>query len=287
MKTKRAKAFASKWLDLSKFDVKRYDACSDLDIVGWSGSLYFRFVVRGVLLGPKNRASDLSDDQGIDLLLQMLAKPIPTTPQKPIWSPAKYRSVYDVSIYDMWTMREYISDWPDAISVCRRLDEQYEKGELTETEESNPGLKSFHSYLLEKKPSAFRSTEPMIHVDLGATDEQIKAQFAEWLNSKRDETRNLRSYIPAKFTQTHFRKWHSHRVLAFIDLTLLAYHLDLTLTDEMVANRLFPDESEVGVTERIRKTVRPLAERLMTPEMIDAMDKQAGFEWNSRKENLA
>jgi hypothetical protein len=51
-------------------------------------------------------------------------------------------------------------------------------------------------------------------------------------------------------------------VLAFIDIELFAYHLDLHLTDEFVGQRLFPQELDLSVGEKVRKTVRPLAKRL-------------------------
>jgi hypothetical protein len=287
-RTKRAKVIARKLVDLSEFDITRYDACAELDATGWACCLHLRYMTRGVLLGPELRAAAEEKgelDRGFTLLLQYLDRPVPSKGmRKPLWSPFKYRSVSDIDIYTIWGGRELFEKLPEATEACSQLDQMiagpesnYEAPPLTHM--------SFHSHVLEKTILDWHHTEPRVFVNLRATDEQIKAQFAGWLQSKRKElaSHGIAPDIPAKFTPATFNSWHKNRVLGFIDLEMFAYHLGLTLTDEMIGSRLFPNELDLGIGDKVRKTVRPLAKWLMTSETIDALDWQSGYDYYSKR----
>lgn len=111
-------------------------------------------------------------------------------------------------------------------------------------------------------------TYPHLIVNLGASDDQLKADFAAWLQTRREH-----SATRARFTPVDFQRWHRHRALAYIDLTLFAGHQQMLLTDQILANHLFPDDP---VADKVRKTVQPLAVELMSPTLIDALEWQTG-----------
>ena len=283
MKTKSSKKLTAEALDTLKFDVTRYDGCGKLDAVGWTQLLFFRSTLRHVLLGPENRASKSdSFDRGLHLLIQMFERPIGKENFTPIWSPFKYKSVRDADLHSIWTGQGWIlRNLPEASKACKKFDEEIEQE--SDNKDVELPYRSFHSHMLEKCPSNVELSEPLVIVNLRATDDQIKVQFAQWLKAKREEIKShdIKREIPERFTKTDFRKWHKHRVLAYIDLDLLAYHMGLSLTDDMIGRRLFPDQLDVDTTERVRKIVKPLANRLMESKFIDALDWHAGHQYFS------
>ena len=120
--------------------------------------------------------------------------------------------------------------------------------------------------------------EAWIFVDLSATDDQLIEDFSKWLARRReaDRKRLVETPPPSCFSEVDFKKWHDHRVLAYIDLELFAAHFDLKLTNELIGSYLFADDLEISPSEKIRKTVRPLAKRLLSSGVIQSLDRQAG-----------
>lgn len=256
----------------------------------WVGrtALYLRALTRTAVLRRENRTQrEAVEDTGLHLLLQFMHHPVGDKEHEPMWSPAKYQAVGDVDIYSMWTTRTLFTDeLHEAASACEERDRQLEEGIDLDADHC-PELvrESFHSHIVEKKACEWLHSTPQIEVSLRATDAQIKEGFAEWLAAKRAEMKAHKSRINPrrrKFSSADYRRWHKNRVLAFIDLELFAHHLELSLTDEFLGDTLFPT-LHIGRSERVRKTVRPLAKWLMTPAIIDALEWQSGSDYAKAK----
>lgn len=265
-----------------EFDIKRYDRCSTLDAMGWISALHVRYVLRQYLDFGKTDRSEEERARCRGWLIGLIESPLPNRRSKPLWSRAKYQSVYDLEVYSAWQMPDAFEEIPDAAKACEERhqnvgDPNYQPSPLV--------YRSLHSLLLERNPQDRTSYRSVIAVvRLGDTDERIKAEFARWLSAKREELRTHNVPQPewSKFTETDFRRWHQHRVLAFIDLQMIAEYMGLQPTDEMVGDYLFPGLD--GVAERVRKTVRPLARDLMKPETLDALDGQASAAYYQAEE---
>ncbi|CAG9269355.1 DUF6387 family protein [Paraburkholderia caribensis] len=95
--------------------------------------------------------------------------------------------------------------------------------------------------------------QPMVHIleDTQCIVENLRAEFGIYDQRK-------------PFDQKSFDRWHQQRVLAYMDLRILARVNGTKLTEHSIGVALFPDEIEINPAERVRRTIRPLAERLLT-----------------------
>lgn len=123
-----------------------------------------------------------------------------------------------------------------------------------------------------KTKSAYGNTA-MLTIDLSATDEQLKKNFSEWLKTQRTITQY--TIREKQFTSKDFEKWINNKVLPYLDLTLIANAEDIQLTQNKLGRLLFPDEYNIDLTERIRRSVKPLAEWLLDKKTVEAIRIQA------------
>lgn len=108
-------------------------------------------------------------------------------------------------------------------------------------------------------------------VDFTAPDELLLKHFQEWLK----ETRGLfgTTNPPKEFTKLDLLNWSKKRVLPYLDLTIWAQLTNKKITLTEIGTVLFPDErnGSVNLNDRIRKTVKPLAEQLISETFVKAM----------------
>lgn len=114
-------------------------------------------------------------------------------------------------------------------------------------------------------------------VDISAPDKQLLEDFKTWLK----DTRELvgLSSKPQTFTPADMASWHEKRVLPYIDLTTWAKLKNINITQQQIGIVLFPDDFNISLDSRIRRTVKPLAEELMMPRTIGAICIQAGLHY--------
>lgn len=114
-------------------------------------------------------------------------------------------------------------------------------------------------------------------VDLTKTDDDLKKDFDCWLRTKRRcATLPIEQEKWVRFDKNTFRKWHRYRVLGCIDLELCAEAGGIfdELSDQHIADTLFPG-SEPEQVGKIRRTIRPLAERILSWRTLSALITQA------------
>ena len=71
--------------------------------------------------------------------------------------------------------------------------------------------------------------------------------------------------------KTDFKKWTEYCVLGFIDLTIWSKFENIKITDNIMGQSLFPDEYNVDLAEKIRKTIRPLSQKLLSYPVINTL----------------
>lgn len=81
-------------------------------------------------------------------------------------------------------------------------------------------------------------------VILNATDEQIKKDFAIWLE---EERKRRDSYAPKKnFSEYIINSWYESSVLPYLDLSFWAKTEDVKINQHVLAQAIFPDAYSVG-----------------------------------------
>ena len=77
------------------------------------------------------------------------------------------------------------------------------------------------------------------------------------------------------FTTIDLQRWVKLKVLSYIDLILISSYEGKTLTQNMLGRVLFPDDYDIDVTERIRQSVKPLADSLLDIHTLEAIFSQS------------
>ncbi|EPA0351946.1 DUF6387 family protein [Pseudomonas aeruginosa] len=95
-----------------------------------------------------------------------------------------------------------------------------------------------------------------ILVDLRATDFELKRHFSAWLKEKRKLQENRQSG-----KNKLYQKWARYRLLQYLDLKIWGDENELHIPDRVMAAAITRHNQG---EENIRKTVAPLAKRLMS-----------------------
>jgi hypothetical protein len=110
-------------------------------------------------------------------------------------------------------------------------------------------------------------------IDLSAPDEILVEHFKKYVAQQRASL-NWQSREKT-VSERDFRDWHHLRLLPFLDLTLWSKASGIKLTNIHLANLLFPDEYDVDLVSRVRRTVRPKAENLLSQDILNALETQS------------
>ncbi|GAB3288814.1 DUF6387 family protein [Parahaliea aestuarii] len=241
----------------SEFDVGKYDDCSSLTLVQWSNALVQRWAMQATCRPECIQEVEL--EQYKNAIHSFLANPlwpesINRVPRKWSYRGESYSSVRE----------------PLAADIESRIVD----------------VKDLYAAALGGQSVMFPASlyTPLLEIDLGATDDQLKAEFSSWLERKRQGMDDAPSFM--EFSDSMFRNWHKHRVLAFIDISLYALVCGESIPNHLIGKHLYPDEFNVDTGERVRKVVRPLAKQLLSDSNIAAMGRAAAHGFYSSLEKM-
>ena len=117
-------------------------------------------------------------------------------------------------------------------------------------------------------------TKPLVAIDLNVSDEQLQDDFRRWLKNKRaSDDSNPRSKM---FTENHYKRWVKYQVLAYMDLMIIGLSEGVKLPHFKLGVLLFPDylELDVDLTDRVKQSVKPLANSLLMSENLSVLGGQ-------------
>lgn len=115
--------------------------------------------------------------------------------------------------------------------------------------------------------------------DADVPNELLLAEFKNFLKEREAIKGKLK-----RITDADVNRWVKNRVLAYIDLDLWAIHENVEFFDNVLGQSLFPDEYDVVLPERIRKTIKPLALELMELSTLKALEAEAWLEQHASNE---
>lgn len=253
--------------DTSWFDLKKYEKLSELDLMGWCSQLEFRQYVN----------DHGSDDDNKDYVENWLRR----IKQKPILESyvddrqKTQQELYPFNTYSVWSLSA-MEAWGGGTDS--RLDYVWQACEMENayipTKEQARLVQTPIDFLF-KANGIDKDIYMFNHVvvDLEATDAQIMRDFRHWLT----EYRKAIGYESSKksFTETNLSEWMSNKLLPYIDLTLTAKLERKSITQAEIARLIFPDESNIDLVERLRRTIKPKAEWLIKAATVAAINAQA------------
>lgn len=260
------------------FDLSRYQGTAELSATQWYNVLTWRKSYRAHYLDK-----DPVRPEALSYLVQTLARPLaPAEMMEPSFGKKAWRSVAGMSTYDLLVAADSV-DFPADGRSRRELARMHARSDEEYWESAKAGEESFiETSVLEYhlgRDIGLTDYVP-VSVDLAATDDRILMDFTAWLATARAlvKQHSGKDPPPKRFSQAEFGKWHSNRVLPYIDIRLFSDLLGVPLTQQQIGDLLFPDDLDANVAEKIRKTVIPAATELMSYRVLEALQGQASAE---------
>lgn len=279
-------------LAIQKFDHKKYAGASTLTICDWDALLRARsnYWHRSDAL----ESWELSNGFRVMFVVDLMDDPLrvrlsaDSSPYDP--------TVTDMMLASAWSARKTIGRLADAKRVCELWDAHMNTpGEAIDWASGQDMAESlarmaaedaakekefnavFGSYSGVLESAGIYAGGQFVQVDTSAPDSVILEHFKEWLAHFRsnERERNPRSL---SITDADLRKWAQNRVLAYLDLTLLCKWSGARLPVHMLGNKIFPDISDVDISEKVRKTTAPMAQSLIDDDMLEAIHLLANAE---------
>jgi len=248
--------------DLSWFDLSKYDAVKDFDADEWHTNLLLRQVLKRLQFKSHDLPSYV-----VEILREIQRQPVSIRSFDLI----EWLAVTDATYMDFIRANKNNPNSKDLYNLLGFLLTNEDTGkmgksyELSVHQDRMIDSDGFYSRL----EQVISSSEPILSVDLGFSDEQITNDFNRWLKEKRMQMGNPPR--PKMFTSNDFDKWNSYKILPYLDLTIIASFSDKKLPWQLIGNLLFPDEIEIALNEKIRRTVKPLADSLLEDENLTVL----------------
>lgn len=109
-----------------------------------------------------------------------------------------------------------------------------------------------------------------LSIDIGASEARLMEDFQAFIRAEKVKLK-LSSTPSRKFGRAERKRWHENRVLPYLDLMLWFGLKRVPITQQEIGVLLFPDELNVALSERVRKTLKPLADELMRDQFLYAL----------------
>lgn len=253
---------------LSWFDIRNYDRISSWTVADWAGNLALRYMLKGVL--DRGEASKPETPLS-NILFQILSNPVAVGGRAGGLLSCGKPVVFDRTVIDVYDGIKRLDSevFKDVTVAAEKWYRAFEANEHPEIPALLDG--GFIDLLCERFPSSRYREE--IYVDLNAPDTLLLDDFKAWLAGKR---KTRKSSAPKRLiSSADIQGWCRYRVLAFIDIDLFCHFTDTEISHATLGNILFPEDYDVDLPERIRKVVKPMAERIMNSEFVSSIDEQA------------
>ncbi|MDW3569287.1 DUF6387 family protein [Enterobacter asburiae] len=117
-------------------------------------------------------------------------------------------------------------------------------------------------------------------IDLNTPDDILFESFKNWVKAARELPVFTDSSVPyhlmsAKVIKpSHIKKWRALRILAYLDLKILSMLTNFPITLKQYGDILFFEDFDVDTTEKVRKTLIPLANDVLDYGYLDCMLKK-------------
>lgn len=275
-------------LDVSWFDLKKYDALAKLDLGGW----YTQIKVREKIFHLIASGKEENVFNALKIIKKLQENPIWTSldDAEKEWSvyqndskfkyPFNTHSVYSTPALYMWfnvSTEQLQNIWECCINVI----DEGTGDELQEDLINTP-----YDLLIQQAGIEEGERFTNVVIDLTATDEQILGDFKYWLSKYRKET----GYKSSKnnFGDKNLVEWQKYRVLPYFDLNLFSPVMKClqdfeegiedidgvavkTIYETKIARLIFPDKDDpVGAL----RTTKKKFESLLKDETIKAIEIQ-------------
>lgn len=260
------------------FDIKKYDASVAFSIADWYNNFMFR-ALRRSMFEKHGEYYREELNKTVEYLFEHPIAPVRKLEEGDGYAKNVFRSqVKDQTAFELltgdWTLKAYgdvATVYRDAATVLN--DEMYGDSKYDEAAANAYKVLDVPAWKMLTELGIDLSGEVTVKVDLFASEKKLIDDFKNWLRSIRAALNvpNLES----RFDKSNFERWHRNRILAYLDIILWAKVKGYRLTNQVIGVALFPNEYNVSLAERIRKTVAPDALAACSTPYLEAMLSQA------------
>lgn len=275
------------------FDIRNYDAVATMNLAQWANALNFRYWLTSSRSEVQFIMSELfpTDEDKILALASASQAPHKGWPfecDEPLPEEQERQSVSSVSIDLLGAYWGQITSKGDGAKFKKALEigRTPKQNDLAEkySQLANTTIDEYFLSELKKQQlsddlsvsSHFERTGgfTLAQIDFGATDEQLISDFKKWLANIRSLTKS--ENVSQRFTPAEMEAWHTNKLLPYIDLTIWMKITGAKITQQQLGLVLFPDNFEIILSDRIRKTTKKDADNLLKISTIFAICQQAG-----------
>ena len=300
-------------LDTSWFDLKNYDVSSDMDLFGWERQLSIRKRHYDLMYQTNPHKlfepcfKDGEEQIRVVDIHKKLSDYIGSLKTNPIFkndassfgnsNPLKRPepsfnapSIKSITAMDVWRYGQSLSEFfPELSAKCET---NFYEGMRAQYLNRDEWIKNIQrtdvpfDLLLKEQPDyktyidAY-GVKAIVDIDLRATDEQIKNDFAYWLKEYREATGDQVYNKDAKvlkrtFNDSDCKRWSDDKVLAYLDLTFIAHFYNKEIGSTKIGRLLYPDghDEVLNPHKKVDRTLRDLANWLMEYSTIKAIKAQ-------------
>lgn len=178
-------------------------------------------------------------------------------------------ALQSLSVLDLFEIRDAIAADGPYLKHYRNFERDLEK-----SSPGGPGV-SPHDKLEESVRKALNPDNYWLHnaafvvVDLDATNETLVKRFHAWLKQIRDAEKER--FRIRRYSMKDSRAWFDSGVLQFLDLSHWAKTQRVRIPDWLMGEVIFPSNRTINVSEAVRKTTRPLAERILSHAFVGGL----------------
>lgn len=252
----------------SWFDLKNYESLSNLTIEQWAKVIYTRYELVNSLnqSKPRTHRNAQETDNATDDYLTILAaiSRAPFSHSTTDSYPALRKPVSHLDIDDLIELWGTIS--PKILDSSRYAYADKETADFSFIENT------IDSALALEKQQLINQAKTFLSIDLTAPDQHLFDSFKIFLKNEREKRKHY--YRNKNFQQSDINRWLKQRCIQFFDLSL---YLKITNTDESlqaIGLAIFPEDYDVALSERIRKTTKPLTEALISEQTVRILEAQ-------------
>lgn len=263
----------------SSFDINKYDACASFGIADWYNNLMYRALRRTMFETHRDYYSNELNGSVENLLRNPIA-PVRKLKEGDGFAKNVFRSqVRDQTaaelVFGGWSLEAYGDRAQKYIDAHAIMQEDMNGGKKYNAAVAKNAFDVLDvpAWKMMTDLGVDLSGEVAVNVDLFSSEEKLIADFKVWLRSTR-AVLNVPD-LKGRFNRSDFDRWHKNRILAYLDIALWGKVKGVRLTNQIIGVALFPNEYNVSLAERIRKTVAPEALAACSTPYLEAMVSQA------------
>jgi hypothetical protein len=252
--------------------LKKYEPCASFSSRDWLLSLEERVLVGYRLtLDSIDLRGPEPAKQSVDRLLDDPIEPCRAQlDAMGLLKTFESRAVRDLRVWEYFSATESIGD--ERLKAYADAYRKYVSGPSSDMTEDELRRVEAPVWSIYPETGLWNATEAHVHVNLECGEAKAVEDFRAWFRDTK-KAQGIWSR-ETRISEAEMREWARFQVLAYIDLQLWAQANSREITHQVMGNSLFPNEFDTQLSDRVRKVVLPLCQKLLRREFCGILRSQ-------------